>query len=113
MHSFLWRIGSGVPNGAVVTTVPCCDNINDRGQIAGFSVDAGGNLTALLCPSENSAPVDLNSPLPADSPRFLLTPGGNSNTGQVATTAFNMNTFEVHAVVLSPSDKSISQMSRF
>jgi uncharacterized membrane protein len=109
MHSFLWKIGSPAPqdlgtypNGAVVTVVPCCNNINDHGQIVGFSVDAGGNLTALLWPSENSAPVDLNSLLPTGSPWFLLTPGGISNAGQIATTAFNMDTFEVHAVVLSP-----------
>jgi hypothetical protein len=109
VHSFLWRTGSGAPqdlgtypNGAVVTVVPCCNNINDRGQIVGFSVDADGNLTALLWPSENSAPVDLNSLLPADSPWFLLTPGGISNAGQIATSAFNMNTSEIHAVLLSP-----------
>jgi uncharacterized membrane protein len=109
MHSFLWRAGSGAPqdlgtypNGAVVTAVPCCNTINDHGQIVGFSVDASGNLTALLWQSENAAPVDLNSLLPADSPWFLLTPGGISNAGQIATTAFNMNTSEVHAVLLSP-----------
>jgi hypothetical protein len=90
------------PNGAVQTVVPCCNNINDHGQIVGFSVDGDGNLTALLWPSENSAPVDLNSLLPADSPWFLLTPGGISNAGQIATSAFNVNTSEVHAVLLSP-----------
>jgi uncharacterized membrane protein len=109
MHSFLWRIGSGAPqdlgtypNGAAVTVVPCCNNINERGQIVGFSVDASGNLTALLWQTENSAPVDLNTLLPADSPWFLLTPGGISNSGEIATSAFNINTSEVHAVVLSP-----------
>jgi probable HAF family extracellular repeat protein len=90
------------PNGAVETAVPCCNTINDHGQIVGFSVDASGNLTALLWQSENAAPVDLNSLLPADSPWFLLAPGGISNAGQIATTAFNMNTSEVHAVLLTP-----------
>lgn len=109
VHSFLWTRISGVPQdlgtfptGAVVTVVPCCNNINDRGQIVGFSVDAGGNLTALLWPSENTAPVDLNSLIPADSPWYLLTPGGISDAGEIATTALNLNTFEVHAVVVSP-----------
>ena len=108
-HAVLWRMGSGAPqelgtypNGAVQTVVPCCNNINDHGQIAGFSVDADGNLTALLWPSENSTPVDLNSLLPADSPWFLLPPGGINNAGQIATSAFNVNTSEVHAVLLSP-----------
>lgn len=109
IHSFLWTRSGGVPQdlgtfptGAVVTVVPCCNNINDRGQIVGFSVDAGGNLTALLWPSENTAPVDLNSLVPADSPWYLLTPGGISDAGEIATTALNLNTFEVHAVVVSP-----------
>jgi uncharacterized membrane protein len=108
IHSFLWTSG-GVPrdlgtypSGAVVTVVPCCDNINDRGQIVGFSVNADGNLTALLWPTEDTAPVDLNSLIPADSPWFLLTPGGISYAGEIATTAVNLNTFEVHAVALSP-----------
>lgn len=109
IHSFLWTPSGGAPQdlgtfptGAVVTVVPCCNNINDRGQIVGFSIDAGGNLTALLWPSENTAPVDLNSLVPADSPWFLLPPGGISDAGEIATTAFNLNTLEVHAVVLSP-----------
>ena len=109
IHSFLWTRSDGVPqdlgtypNGAVVTVVPCCNNINDRGQIVGFSVDADGNLTALLWPSKNATPVNLNSLIPADSPWSLLTPGGISDAGEIATTALNLNTFEVHAVVLSP-----------
>jgi len=90
------------PADAFMTVAPCCNNINNRGQIAGFSVDADGDLTALLWPNENSAPVDLNTLLPSDSPWFLLTPGGISDAGDIATTAFNKITFEVHAVLLSP-----------
>ena len=109
IHSFLWTRNSAIPqdlgtfpNGAVVTIVPCCNNINDRGQIVGFSLDDGGNLTALLWPSENAAPVDLNSLVPAHSPWYLMNPGGISDAGEIATTALNLNTFEVHAVVVSP-----------
>src|SRR5205823_7004580 len=83
VHSFLRTRISDVaqdlgtyPAGAVVTIVPCCRHINDRGQIVGFSIDADGNLTALVWPSENSVPVDLNSLVPADSPWYLLIPGG-------------------------------------
>jgi hypothetical protein len=90
------------PEGAVVTVVPCCDNINDRGQIVGFSIDADGNLTALFWPDEHAAPVDLNSLVPAGSPWYLLNPAGITNAGEIATTAVNLNTFEVHAVVASP-----------
>jgi hypothetical protein len=109
VHSFLRTPISGVaqdldtyPAGAVITVVPCCDNINDRGQIVGLSIDADGNLTALVWPSENSAPVDLNSLVPADSPWYLQIPGGITNAGEIAMTAVNLNTFEVHAVLVSP-----------
>jgi uncharacterized membrane protein len=109
MHSFLWTSGSGAPrdldtypNGAVLTVVPCCNNINDRDQIVGFSIDADGNLTALYWPNESAAPIDLNSLIPSGSPWFLLTPGGINNAGEIATTAVNLITFEVHAIVLSP-----------
>ena len=109
IHAILWTRNASeprdlgtYPNGAVVTVVPCCDNINDHGQIAGFSVDADGNFTALLWPSENAPPVDLNSLIPADSPWFLLNPGGINDAGEIATTAMNLNTLELHAVALWP-----------
>jgi probable HAF family extracellular repeat protein len=108
IHTFLWTSNGGAPQdlgtyptGAPVTLVPCCDNINDRGEIAGFSVDQDGNFSALLWPNQNAAPIDLNSLIPVDSPWFLLTPAGISDAGQIATTALNLNTFELHAVVLS------------
>ena len=34
---------------------PMSDNINDRGEIAGFSVDQDGNFSALLWPNQNAA----------------------------------------------------------
>jgi uncharacterized membrane protein len=100
VHSFLWTHNSGVPQDlGASTVVPCCNNINDRGQIVGFSLDTGN---ALFWASGSAAPVDLNSLIPEDSPWYIFAPGGITNAGEIAATAFNSSTFEVHAVVLSP-----------
>ena len=108
IHAFRWTpeapalqdLGT-YPSDALVTVILCCNNINDRGQIAGASVDPSGNMRALLW--ENNVPVDLNSLVPADSPWYLLAPGGINNAGEIAVTALNLETFDVHAVVLSPA----------
>jgi probable HAF family extracellular repeat protein len=107
VHAFRWSSTSPAlqdlgtyPAGAPVTFIPCCNNINDRGQIAGASIDITGNLRAVLW--ENNVPVDLNSLVPADSPWYLLFPAGINNAGEIAVTAVNLVTFDVHGVVLSP-----------
>jgi probable HAF family extracellular repeat protein len=108
IHAFRWSPVAPVlqdlgtyPAGAPVTFVTCCNNINDRGQVAGVSIDTTGNSRALLW--ENNVPLDLNSLIPADSPWFLLFPGGINNAGEIAVTAVNLQTFDVHAVLLSPA----------
>ena len=50
---------------------------------------------------KDTVPVDLNRVVPADSPRFLISPGGITNAGEIAATALSLHTFEVHAVVAS------------
>jgi probable HAF family extracellular repeat protein len=106
IHAFRWTQSSGLrdlgtyPEGAPVTVAPCCNVINDRGDIVGFSVDAAGNMRALLW--EDGVAVDLNSLIPADSPWHVLIPGGINDAGAIAGVAVNLNTFEVHGVVLEP-----------
>lgn len=107
-HAFLWSKGAfqeleTYPAGSPVTFVPCCNNVNDHGQIVGVSVDASGNTHVLLWQRPDSAPFDLNSLLPAGSPWYItFFPGGINDAGEIAATAVNLNTFEVHAVLLSP-----------
>lgn len=72
------------------------------GQIVGFSIDSSFNQRALLSQSKDQAPLDLNTLIPADSPWYLLSPGGITDSGEIAATAVNLNTFELHAVVASP-----------
>jgi probable HAF family extracellular repeat protein len=106
IHAFLWNgelqdLGT-YPADAFITVAPCCNNVNDKGQIVGFSIDSTFNQRALLWQSKDKAPVDLNSLLPVDSPWFLISPGGINDAAEIAATAVNLNTFEVHAVVASP-----------
>jgi probable HAF family extracellular repeat protein len=107
VHAFLWSNGAPkdlgtYPDGAILTVVPCCNNLNERGQIVGFSVDSSFNQRALLWESADKAPIDINTLIPADSPWYLLIPGGINGAGAIAATAVNLNTFEVHAVLASP-----------
>jgi hypothetical protein len=81
---------------------PVCDNLNDQDQITGFSLDSSFNIHALLWQDKNTTPVDLNTLVPADSPWYLLIPGGITNAGEIAVTAINLNTLELHAVVATP-----------
>jgi probable HAF family extracellular repeat protein len=90
------------PAASFITVAPCCNNVNDLGQIVGFSIDSSFNQRALLWQSKDQAPVDLNTLIPADSPWYLLSPGGITDSGEIAATAVNLNTFELHAVVVSP-----------
>ncbi|HEV2485068.1 MAG TPA: hypothetical protein VGT08_06005 [Terracidiphilus sp.] len=107
IHAFLITDGEAqdlgtYPADAFITVAPCCNNVNDLGQIVGFSIDPSFNQRALLWQSKDQAPVDLNTLIPADSPWYLLSPGGITDAGEIAATAVNLNTFEVHAVVASP-----------
>jgi uncharacterized membrane protein len=107
IHAFVFVSGASqdlgtYPADAFITVAPCCNNVNDAGQIVGFSIDSNFNQRALLWQSKDKAPVDLNSLLPVDSPWFLVSPGGINDAGEITATAVNLNTFEVHAVVASP-----------
>jgi len=107
IHTFLWSAGAlqdlgTYPSDSFVTVAPCCNNVNDRGQIVGFSVDSQFNQRALLWEDKDAAPLDLNQLLPVDSTWYLLSPAGINNAGEIAATALNLNTFEIHAVVASP-----------
>ena len=73
------------PAAAFITVAPCCNNQH-----------------ALLWEEAGNAPVDLNSLLPVDSPWYIVSAAGITNAGEIAATAVNLNTFEVHAVLVSP-----------
>jgi len=87
---------------AFLTVAPCCNNINNVGQIVGFTVDSSFTPRALIWQSKDQDPVDLNTLLPSDSPWFIQFPAGITNSGEIAATAMNIDTFETHAVLLTP-----------
>jgi uncharacterized membrane protein len=87
---------------AFLTVAPCCNNINNLGQIVGFSIDSSFTPRGVIWQTKDQAPVDLNTLIPADSPWFILNTAGITNSGEIAATALNMNTFEAHGVLLSP-----------
>jgi probable HAF family extracellular repeat protein len=106
-HAFIWNRSERVlhdlgtyPPDAVTTVTPCCNVINDSRQIVGFSVDSSGNARTLLW--QNGVPVDVNTLVPADSPWYAMVPAGINQAGEITTVALNMQTSEVHAVVLLP-----------
>jgi len=46
---------------------------------------------------------NLNTLVPADSPWYVTSVGGINDAGEIAGVAFNRQTSDVHAVVLSPT----------
>lgn len=74
IHSFKWTSATGMQDigtlpGAFATIAPCCNTINNRSQIVGFSIGANGS-TAFLW--QDNVIKDLNDLVPADSPLHLL-----------------------------------------
>lgn len=116
VHAFLWTPKTGkpqdlgtFPSGSVVTVTPCCHTINDRGEIVGFSIDATGNMRALLW--QSGGPIDLNSLLPADSPWYLLDALSINDAGQIAGFGINGNG-ELHAYLATPIGNTVAPLAR-
>jgi probable HAF family extracellular repeat protein len=103
IHTFLWTRTRGMRDlgtlpGAVVTVAPCCHTINDNGQVAGYSIDAMGNMGAFLW--RNGVMSDLNALIP-DSPLYLLAASSINDAGEIA--GFGVNSDgDVHAFLATP-----------
>jgi hypothetical protein len=102
VHSFLWNKGSGIQDivfpGAFVTVAPCCHSLNDRREITGFAIDDNGPQAFVW---RDGAFTDLNAALPAGSPWFLFITASINNVGQIAASGVNMETGEVHGLLLT------------
>jgi probable HAF family extracellular repeat protein len=103
IHTFLWTRTTGMQDlgtlpGAVVTVAPCCHTINDNGQVAGYSIDAMGNMGAFLW--RDGVMSDLNALIP-DSPLYLLAASSINDAGEIA--GFGVNSDgDVHAFLATP-----------
>ena len=84
-----------------MTVAPCCDTINDRGQIVGFSVDGEG-LHGFLW--QDNAFTDLKNLIPEDSPWQLLVPQSINDAGEI--TGQGLIDGELHAFLAIPRDGS-------
>ena len=103
IHTFVWNKIWGIQDialpGAFVTVAPCCHSINDRGEITGFAFDENGPQTFLW---KNGNFTDLNAVLATDTPWYIVNTASINEAGQIAATGVNLNTGEMHAVLLTP-----------
>jgi probable HAF family extracellular repeat protein len=103
VHAYLWSKNGGIrdimfPN-AFVTVTPCCHSINDSGEATGFAFDENGPETFVW---KDGNFTDLNSVLPAGNPWYIFNTASINEAGQIAASGFNINTGEMHAVLLTP-----------
>jgi probable HAF family extracellular repeat protein len=86
-HGFLWTPQTGMqdlggfPGAVNGTGPPCCNTINNQGEIVGLSLDANFNETALIW--QNPGWVDLNTLIPADSPWYLEAAQSVNDAGEI------------------------------
>ena len=100
-HAFLWQKGVMSDLGTLpgdVISVGC--GINNRGQVAGVSVDANGNLRAYLW--QNGVMTDLNSLIPPNSPLYLMHAFSINSSGEIVGFALQISTGEIHAYLAIP-----------
>lgn len=103
IHSYVWSKSGGLqdlmfPN-AFVTVTPCCHSINDKREATGFAFDQNGPQ-AFLWKDGNF--TDLNTVLPAGNPWYIFNTASINEAGQIAASGYNVNTGEMHGVLLTP-----------
>lgn len=102
-HAFLWDKRSGMKD---LGTLPgdffsSADGLNDLGQVVGGSCDADFNCRAVLW--QRGVATDLNTLIPADSSLFLIEATGSiNNLGEIAGSAVDVSTGEIHPFLLIP-----------
>jgi probable HAF family extracellular repeat protein len=70
----------GALPGAVATIAGCCNTINNRSQVVGFSIDTNGS-TAFLW--QDNVIRDLNTLIPTDSRLHLLAANSINDEGEI------------------------------
>ncbi|MGC1300165.1 MAG: hypothetical protein WA869_34495, partial [Alloacidobacterium sp.] len=90
VHPFLWTKEKGMEDlgafaGAVVTGIPCCGTLNDRGEAVGLTADSNFNLRAWLW--RDHTKTDLNLLIPEDSPLYLTQGSSINDIGQITGSA--------------------------
>jgi probable HAF family extracellular repeat protein len=104
IHPFLWTRATGMqdlglPAGDFVSLAPCCNTINNWGQVVGFSFPGPlGSSRAILW--QNKVPIDLNTLIPKDSPWYLLDAESINDAGQIV--GYGTINGNVHAFIATP-----------
>jgi probable HAF family extracellular repeat protein len=113
-HAFLWSRETGMRD---LGTLPGDVNsaglaINDRGDVVVASID-GSEATGNPHPAvwQNGVMSNLNDLIPADSPLYLLGVFWINDAGQIAGFGLDLNTFEIHAFLATPSDGAAASES--
>ncbi len=107
IHSFLWTKQTGMKDlgtlpGAFVTVAGCCNTINSRGQVAGFSIPGIYGSRAFLW--ESGVMTDLNTLIPPDSPLYLLNADSINDSGEITGQGCMLPACtELHAFRASPN----------
>lgn len=113
VHTFLWNKGSGIQDvmapGAFVTIAPCCHTANDHREITGFAIGEDGPQAFVW---KDGLFTDLNAALPAGSPWFVFITASINNAGQIAASGFNMETGEIHGLLLTPIPSTAAPSAR-
>jgi probable HAF family extracellular repeat protein len=78
-------------------------DINEKGQVVGFSCDINFNCRAFLW--EKGVMTDLNTLLAPGSSLYLTFGGGINDFGEIAGSAFDPNTGESPAFLAIPCDE--------
>ena len=104
IHPFLWTRADGMQElpvfpGAALTVPPCCNTINNRGEIVGFSCDSMFNCRAVLWHGKTL--LDMNALIPPDSPWYLINANGISDAGEIV--GYGMINGDLHAFVATPA----------
>lgn len=104
VRSFFWTRNKGMRDigalpGAVLTVAPCCNTLNDRGQVAGFWLDSDFNPSAFLW--QNGVITDLNDLIPKNSPWQLLFAQAINDAGEIV--GQGVINGELHAFVAIPT----------
>ncbi len=104
VHSFFWSRNKGMRDlgtlpGAVLTVAPCCNTLNDRGQVVGFWFDSDFNPSAFVW--QNNVITDLNDLLSQDSPWQLLFAQAINDAGEIV--GQGLINGELHAFLAIPT----------
>jgi probable HAF family extracellular repeat protein len=105
IHAFLWTRATGMQDfgafpGAIVTVPPCCNTINDRGEMVGFSID-GTTFNSRAIVWQGKTPVDLNTLIPKGGPWYLQAANSVNDFGEIVGQGLIHG--QVHAFVATPS----------